>query len=184
MPENKTRIVFTPKARARMFGLVTENQNEIAWHGTVDRKSDTEFVIHDILLYPQKTTVSTVKTDDKEYAEWLMSLPDGVFSRLRLQGHSHVNAPVTPSSVDLNQQHSIVKQLSGEDFYIFMIINKRFEINVRIYDLKTGMRYDTPDIDMVFMPRGITEAPDDTGPDAKRPAGIGNHPEAAAEKEA
>ncbi len=168
MPENKMRIIFTPKARARMFGLVTANSNEVAWHGTVDRISDTEFIVDDILLYPQKTTVSTVKVDDKEYAEWLMSLPDEVCCRLRFQAHSHVNAPVTPSSVDLDQQYSIVKQLSGDDYYIFMIINKRFEVNVRIYDLKTGRKYGHSNIDLVVMNGERQEMHFDIDPDMKK----------------
>ena len=182
MPADKIRIIFTPEACLQMFMLVAANPDEIAWHGTVDRQSDTEFVVDRILLYPQVVTGSTVTADEKKYAEWLTSQPDGVFSRLRLQAHSHVNMPVSPSSADLDQQASIVKQLSGEDYYIFMIVNKRFEINAWICDLKTGMRYDRSGIDVVLINDGIMEALDTIALDAKALVRSGKRAGAAAEK--
>ncbi len=151
MPADRMRIVFSPKARARMVDMVNTHSTEVAWHATVDRISDREFAVDDILLYPQETAGNAVTTDEAEYAKWLASQPDEVFGRLRLQAHSHVNMPVSPSPADLDQQALITRQLSGEDYYIFMIVNKRFEAGVRIRDLKTGRTYDGRDIDLVMM---------------------------------
>lgn len=173
MPENKMRVIFSPKARAQMLRLVTANSEEVAWHGTVDRTSDSEFAVDEILLYPQRATVNTVTTDEGEYAAWLASLPDEVFGHLRFHGHSHVNMPALPSSTDLDQQASIVKQLSSEDYYIFMIVNRRFESRVWIYDLKTGRKYGGTDIDASVVKNGPPKARHDVRRDAERPEKAG-----------
>ena len=49
-----------------------------------------------------------------------------------------------------------------------MIINKQFEVNVWIYDLKTGMKYDKSDIDVVLMNDETMEALSDITTDMKK----------------
>ena len=182
MSANKMRLVFPPKVCAQMLRLVAANSDEVAWHGTVDRTSDSEFTVDEILLYPQRAAANEVRTDEGEYAAWLASLPDDVFGRLRFHAHSHVNMPVTPSPTDLEQQASLVKQLSGEDFYIFMIVNKRFEAGVWIHDLKTGGKYGGPDIEAVIMNGGTVKAAETAGWDVKKPVSAGDPAETAEDK--
>ena len=53
---------------------------------------------------------------------------------------------VTPSSTDTTLYNNYLQTLKDDDYYIFMIINKRNNINMWIYDLKTNLRYTTNEI--------------------------------------
>ena len=145
--EQKMCISCTPHAYLKMLKLLYGYDSEVGWHGTVTRLDDHHFRIDDIIVYPQYVTGATVNTDQEEYADWMMHLEDDVHNSLRFHGHSHVRMAVSPSSVDEKQQSDLVSQLTGDDFYIFAIINKDLKMNLRIYDLKTNMKYDTADID-------------------------------------
>lgn len=103
----------------------------------------------DILVYPQQVSGATVNTDQEEYTNWLYGLEDAVFNALKMQGHSHVDMGVSPSSVDLTHQSEILSQLEGDMFYIFMIWNKRLEHTIKIYDLGSNTLYEDEDIQLV-----------------------------------
>jgi hypothetical protein len=51
-----------------------------------------------------------------------------------------------PSTIDLTYQEALTKQV--RDFYIFMILNKRDEFNIWIYDKAHNLLYDKADIDI------------------------------------
>lgn len=144
-------LEFTPTSYVKMVSLLQHFDSEVAWHGVVSR--DTEdplhFVIEDILVYPQKVSGATVNTDQEEYTNWLYGLEDAVFNALKMQGHSHVDMGVSPSSVDLTHQSEILSQLEGDMFYIFMIWNKRLEHTIKIYDLGSNTLYEDEDIQLV-----------------------------------
>lgn len=148
-------VRFTVPAYMKMRALVTEFSSEIAWHGTVDRVSEDEFIVKDILVYPQEVTGSTVNTDQEEYQNWLYSLEDDEFNSLRFQGHSHVSMSVSPSGVDSTHQSEIVEQLGDDDYYIFMITNKRDEYWVCIYDMLTNCVYSTDEIELAVEDTGL-----------------------------
>lgn len=146
----KATVYFTPEAWAKMVMLIQEFDKEIAWHGVASRgENDSldEYIISDIMVYPQEVTGASVEMDTEEYAKWLMeNAEDERFDNIHMQGHSHVNMAPNPSSVDLNHQEEIMNMLGDEDFYIFMIWNKSFVSNTKVYDLKKNVLFENTDI--------------------------------------
>ena len=105
-----------------------------------------------ILVYPQEVTASTVEMDTEKYATWLMeNIEDERFNAIRMQGHSHVRMGPTPSSVDLNHQEEILQMLGDNDFYIFMIWNKSFASNIKVYDMKENTLFENSDVSVKIL---------------------------------
>lgn len=150
----KATLEYTKLAMDKIQALVAGFTGEVGWHGTVTR-NENHFTITDILVYPQEVTGATVNTDQVEYTQWMMSIPDDeTYNSLRYQGHSHVNFGITPSSVDLDMYERILENLGAEDFYIFGIYNKRKDCFLAIYDFKNNLIYEKSDIKII--------SPDDT----------------------
>jgi hypothetical protein len=129
-----------------MRAVVNEFNTEVAWHGTVVRDG-LSFTVTDIIIYPQIVTSATVESDDAEYSKFLDTLPDEVYNAIRLQGHSHVNMGVTPSSVDWSYYEELLAHVP--DFYITMITNKRSEVWVEIYDVAANIVYENGEISLI-----------------------------------
>lgn len=146
----RAKLNVTASAWEKMCALVREFDVEVAWHGLVRRVEGegNSYEVYDVIVEPQKVTGATVDTDDKEYQPWLNNQPDEVFNALRLRGHSHVNMSVSPSQTDIKMWSEIVSQLDGDLFYIFMILNKRGEKTIRIYDMASDIFFDTADVDL------------------------------------
>lgn len=165
--DSKAIILFEPVAYAKMIMLLHTFDSEVGWHGTVERLDERTFVIKDILVYPQEVTGSTVTPDQTKYQTWMMELDDDTFNELHMQGHSHVNMGTTPSAVDTAFYESILNQMTDEDFYIFMIFNKRLERTVKIYDMKSNTLYENGDVSIGIrceegdLSQFITDAKDD-----------------------
>ena len=145
----KAKLRFTEKAWTKMQTLVREFDKEIAWHGVAERGENDDYVVSDILVYPQTVTGTNVEMDTEEYAKWIQ---DGIlsgderFDHFYFQGHSHVAMGTTPSPVDTNHQEEILNKLRPNGFYIFVIWNKRNERNIRIYDLLKNTQFETADV--------------------------------------
>lgn len=156
--EKKAIVYFTAAAWAKMVLLIKEFDKEVAWHGVAHRMGEVEgetpldakakeYVITDIVVYPQTVSASTVEMDTEKYAEWLMkNADDERFNHLFMQGHSHVNMAPNPSSVDLNHQEEILGMMGDNDFYIFMIWNKSFSSNLKVYDMAENTLYENGDV--------------------------------------
>lgn len=143
----KVKVVFTEKAWLKMQTLIGGFSTEVAWHGLVARgKSPFEYIVYDILVYPQKVSSTTVVTDQSEYEKWLMNLSDSKFNNLRMQGHSHVNMPAFPSGKDRSLYDQIAGQMENDMFYIFLIWNKRGERNIEIHDSKANKVFHNSEI--------------------------------------
>ncbi len=154
----KAEVFFTPPAWAKMVILINEFDKEVAWHGVAHRFGEAEgeevlagpeckYIITDILVYPQEVSAATVEMDTEKYAAWLMeNIEDERFDNIRMQGHSHVRMAPNPSSVDLNHQEEILNMLGEDDFYIFMIWNKSFARNIKIYDMKENTLFENGDV--------------------------------------
>lgn len=141
----KANLIFSEVAKQKMEALTDGCSYEIAWHATAIRgEKYNDFLVEDVFVFPQEVSSATVRTDDKAYPTWLYSLPEDVLNNLKMHGHSHVNMAVSPSGTDTTYQGDILKNL--EDFYIFLIMNKRKEIWVRILDVTNNILYDTADI--------------------------------------
>lgn len=152
--DRKARLLFTEIAWLKMQTLIREFNNEVAWHGIAMRGDDDDYIISDILVYPQEVTGATVTTDQEKYQMWLMGHDDDVFNNIRMQGHSHVNMQVTPSGVDTSLYDRILEQLDDTMFYIFLIYNKRGDKTIKIYDMAKNVMFDTPDVTVAIMDDG------------------------------
>ena len=149
--QSKAVVWLTSAAYNKTVALITEFTDEVAWHGSVNRCGEREFIIEDIFVYPQQVTGSTVTTDQDDYTNWLYGLHDDTFNKIRLQGHSHVNMGVSPSGVDDNHRSQILQQLESDMFYIFMIWNKSMSIHTLIYDMANNILYENKDVDVRLM---------------------------------
>ena len=134
-------IAITPEAYLKMNAIVQEyTKDEIAWHGVVERSKDgLKYLIKDILVYPQLIAATTVDADEQEYPKWLMS-QGALINQIRMQGHSHVNMGVVPSGVDEQYYTQMAEQVN--DYYIFIIMNRRQELYIRFYDKENDVIVD------------------------------------------
>lgn len=137
IPEIKVHM--TSEAYLKTLALIESNTGEVAWHGLVNRHENT-YLIYDILVYPQEVTSATaVGASNEEYELWLVNQPDGIFENIRMQGHSHVNMGVTPSGTDTAYYSNILEHV--QDYYIFMIQNKRGDMHARLYDMALNLSF-------------------------------------------
>lgn len=141
-------VNFSSTAWLKMITMVLQENRELAMHGIVERLGPSEFYVKDMLMYPQTASSATVESDDS-YGVWLSELPDDTFNNLRFQMHSHVNMGVSPSCVDTNFYTSLLTDI--QDFYIFMILNKRQEVFITIYDIAQNLIYEKADIDIYVL---------------------------------
>jgi len=147
----KPTVFFTKLAKDKMVYLVDKCDKEVAWHGLVTYdKAENTYVIEDIIVYPQTATATTVTTDDAEIANWFNSLNDDTFFKIRLQGHSHVNMSSSPSSTDTTYYNDLLQNLGDDDYYIFMILNKKNSLFINIYDYAQNVIFETKDITIQY----------------------------------
>lgn len=156
---SKANLYFTEIAWLKMQTLIREFSKEIAWHGVAYRGEDPEkndYLVTDIMVYPQTVTGASVDMDETEYANWLMeNVEDDRFFNIHFQAHSHVNMGTSPSGVDLNHQQDILDMLDpDEGFYIFAIWNKRDERTVRIFDMKKNTLFENSDVTISILNDG------------------------------
>ena len=159
----KPVIYFAMEAWLKMLMLVKNCDKEIAWQATVEKrkyknKEDSEdffYYIKQVFVYPQKVTGTFVDVNEVKYTEWSLKLDDEVYNTLRFQGHSHVNMSVSPSGTDLNTYQNFLDQLGKDDFYIFMIMNKRQEFNIMVYDYAQDILFEHKDCHVdILIPQG------------------------------
>ena len=149
----KPVIYFAMEAWLKMQQLVAHCDKEIAWQATVEKRKykdkedsdDFYYFVKQVFVYPQKVTGAFVDVDTVKYAEWSLQLDDNTYNTLRFQGHSHVNMAVGPSGTDLNTYQNFLEQLDKDDYYIFMILNKRNEYNIMVYDYAQDILFETAD---------------------------------------
>lgn len=144
--ERKANLIISPEAWVKMYSLVNCFSTEVEWQGTVKRLSETDFLIEDILVFPHQVTAVTVTSDQDEYNNWLNSLDEEVWNKLKFHGHSHVNMGVSPSGTDIEYRKNVLNNIfipgeNEDDFYIFLITNKKCEIECEIFDLKYNAHY-------------------------------------------
>ena len=145
----KADLYFMESAWLKMQKLVQGFDIEIGWYGVAHRVEDEEsaYCVTDILVYPQNITATTVDMDTDKCAEWFFeNREDERFDNIHFQGHSHVNMSTSPSGVDIGHQQDILDMLDDEGFYIFLIINKRGEKNLKIYDMQKNVLFEQKDI--------------------------------------
>jgi len=147
--KQKTKLVLTETAYYKTRALIDGFSGEVGWYGLAKR-TDDGFEVYDIIVYPQEVTGVTVTTDEKELGKWYDSLSDEVFNAKRFHGHSHVNFAPSPSETDISDRDEKLKDLSGDDFFIFMIINKEMKYTCEIFDLAANVHYENGDVQVLF----------------------------------
>lgn len=155
--EQAAVIQFAPSAYGKMLSLVMSFGTEIGWYGNVERSIDnpSRFVVRNILVYPQTVDGAYIDVDEENLVEWMIEQDKaGNTAPRNMQCHSHVNMAVQPSGTDLEHQGTILEMLPKDEFYIFMIWNKRLDWNAWIYDKANNV---------VFDKRNITVEIDDSG---------------------
>lgn len=154
-------VKFTPLAWGKMLMLVFGYSSEVAWHGVGRRGNEeqNEYLIEDILVYPQSVTGAYVDMDHEGYNKWIFDNRDNEqFANIRLQGHSHVNMPVSPSGTDLNHFKELLSGIAPDEFYICTIWNKSLNHNTRIFDMKKNIFFEPGEVDCVLdVPGGNME---------------------------
>jgi len=138
-------IQITADAWLKMCRLISNTDKEIAWHAIVNRADEDVYTISDILVYPQVVSGTAVNTDQLVYETWLQSLDDATFNNLRMQGHSHVNMGTSPSPTDWNLYMEMLAGMTRIPFYLFLIINKRHEMYLLLYDFDRNICFETKD---------------------------------------
>lgn len=147
----KAKIILTPKAWEKMYMLIDRFSTEVSWHGICRRGDEPDtYLVSDILIFPQRVSGSTADTDADKYAAWLLSLPREIKRQVRFHGHSHVNMPTFASGTDLGYQREILGDLSDEDFYVFMIWNKKLEFWATVFDMKTNVQFEDADVSVIL----------------------------------
>lgn len=127
--------------------LIALSNKEIAWHGFIKKFDNQTYLWYDIILYPQYNTGITSTSDEDEYTEWLIrQMNFDNFEEMRIHGHSHVNMGCTPSGTDEKFRQDLISNMKKDDFYFFIIANKRGEYDLELYDFKSNICYETKDI--------------------------------------
>lgn len=149
---SRALISFDPIAYLKMELLVKSFTTEVAWHFIVERRENEEYAaeyhIIDTLHFPQLVNISHFEQDDKKYNQWKLALTDYEWEHLRGHGHSHAMADVNPSPTDENYQKDMVN--AYEDFYLFVIWNKKGDKNVWIYDIDHNVLFEKADVDITI----------------------------------
>lgn len=154
--KEKKQVYFTPEAWLKMFALTDLCKVEITMNG-VSNKSNGSYIISDILVPPQEVTGVTAKATD-DYGPWLMGHSDDVFNNIRFQVHSHVNMGCAPSGTDEAFFMDMLAMVN--DYYIFMIVNKKGEHHIRVYDVEQNIMYENTDIEVnILLADGTTLKP-------------------------
>lgn len=130
-------VIFTLEAYTKMRYIIQNFQKEVAWHGIVTREGQ-KLVISEIIMPPQVITSATVDADEEQYGPWLLSQGERL-NDIRMQGHSHVSMSTGPSGPDESYMRTMLTQINN--FYIFIIANKRDEFYIRVYDKTNNVEY-------------------------------------------
>lgn len=149
LKDRKAKVFFSEVAWLKTTALLDGFAKEVAWHATAYRADgdNDNYFIGDVMVYPQKVGPASVDMDEVEYSKWLIeNIEDERFDNIHAQMHSHVHMAVNPSGTDLSHQEEILRQLPPDGFYIFMIWNKRHDVNIKIYDLQKNIMFDSADI--------------------------------------
>ena len=144
----KLKIYYTTEAFSKIVRLVFSHDKEIGWNMVIKPYQDG-YRIYDVLVYPQKASAAYLDIDTAKYGEWKAKLTDEQDANLFGQGHSHVNMPTSPSSVDTKQQLSEIEN-KGNGFFFFQIWNKKMDVNSFFYDIDNGLLYEKEDIELIL----------------------------------
>lgn len=155
-------IQITSDAYVKMYELVNQSSVEIQWHGLVI-KEDNIYTIYDILVFPQTNSATSTNSNQNEFAEWQTKLIMDMnfpIDKMRMHGHSHVNMNVYSSAIDDGYQSELITKVDENDYYIFLVLNKRMEMYPLLYDFEQQTLFEGKDIEIQIL--------DQSGQDIKK----------------
>lgn len=151
----KPTVLINADVYTKMYELVKQSNIEIQWHLMVKRyKEEAEYLVYDILLFPQTNSGTSTTTDQDEFAEWQMELikdKDFPLEDLRGHGHSHVNMNVYSSGVDDAYQRDLTTKAQDGDYYLFLVLNKKMEMYALLYDFDQQIVFETKDMTLEIL---------------------------------
>lgn len=143
-------ILINSEVYTKMYELVRQSSIELQWHLLVKRYPEAnEYLVYDILLFPQTNSGASTTTDQDEFAEWQGKLIEDMtfpIEDLRGHGHSHVNMNVYSSGIDDAYQRDLITKVEDGDYYLFFVLNKKMEMYALLYDFKQQVLFDTKDM--------------------------------------
>jgi len=144
--DGKAKIILTSKAWMKTKLLVDKFSTEVGWYYVADRgENENEYILSDVYVFPQEVTGATVRMDIGETQKWIFEIPDEVYSRFRGHGHSHNSMGTTPSGQDIETRISTIETQPDDGFYVFLIWNKRYEVNLTVLDLAANIQFENKD---------------------------------------
>jgi len=154
VPDPRPLFRIEGNAYCKILNYVKLCEREISWHGFVTRGQDDNahiFTLHDVILFPQTVNFTYCKLTG-EYYTWYkknISIDQEFEEQCKLFGHSHITGDVSPSDCDKQYYANIVRDFVeyGDEYYIFMIMNRAEKMDLQIFDYKTMVKYYTEDID-------------------------------------
>lgn len=151
-PKKKGAIKFnyTLEAWTKQKALVDAFSSEIGWNGLVRKTGPQSYECYDIVVFPQSVSGATVRTDQQKFQAWQDALSDEQFNNMRMNAHSHVNMPPSPSGQDLSDQQRLVDTLGADDFYFIFIWNKSEQYTVKFVDMAENAIYEQDEIEITI----------------------------------
>lgn len=151
----KPTLLINSNVYTKMYELVKQSPIEIQWHMLVDRDLETqEYLIYDVMLFPQTNSGTSTTTDQDEFAKWQTELiKDTTFpiEHLRGHGHSHVNMNVYSSGIDDAYQRDLITKVDNGDFYLFLVLNKKMDMYAILYDFAQQIIFETSDMNIQIL---------------------------------
>lgn len=146
----KPTVFVLASAYMKMMSLIKSSTKELAWYGVASRINNN-YLIEDILVYPQTVTSTTVDADETKCAKWFMELPDATINNLKFQGHSHVGMSASPSGRDTNNWQQFANLLKPNEFMLLCIGNNKGDFYWNIYDKAINVLFENKDITMTIV---------------------------------
>lgn len=144
-PALKPEVLFTSDVWQKIKAMVSYTSTECALSGFVATEGN-RMLVHEVSVYPQDVLAVHVDTNDEHYIKWLLEIPDKKIRTMRFQMHSHVNMGVTPSAEDVATWAKVSGTVT--DYHLFMIMNKKYEYSLFLYDVVNNLIYDKEDLDI------------------------------------
>lgn len=170
----KPVILLSYELRSQIMAFVNgTNTSECQWFHTIERtvnhKGDKAiYTLRHMLIPEQEVTGATVESPEKgmlalwnelkekhknEDGSYDRDTVNSIVSKMHAWCHSHVNMTASPSGTDESTFKQWIDQNDKQGDLspvVMMIVNKREEVYIRLYDPELGIYCENPDIEIVM----------------------------------
>lgn len=136
-------IIISKEALIKMSLYTKHCKEEIGWLGTA-HKVNKNYYISDVFLFHQNVHSTTTEITPEgltTFAEEILKKPEGleIWNNTKMWGHSHVDMGVISSAQDDKQMETFAD--GGHNWFIRIIVNKKGDIRLDLYDYENGIIY-------------------------------------------